>query len=50
MPARPVPLPPEHWGSKFRRAREDVGGYLLEQAAEQVSRYTLTSASALSRM
>jgi hypothetical protein len=51
MPARPLPLPPERWGSKFRRAREDVGGYSrLEDAAAQVSRYKLTSASALSRM
>lgn len=45
-----MPLPPEPWGSKFRRAREDVAGYKLEVAAEAVSRYKLTSASALSRM
>jgi hypothetical protein len=49
--ARALPLPPEPWGSKFRRAREDVGGYnRLEDVAREVSRYKLCSTATISRM
>lgn len=51
MVARPLPLPPEPWGAKFRRAREDVGRYRsLEEAAAAISGYKLCSGSTLSRL
>jgi hypothetical protein len=44
-------LPPEPWGRRLRRAREDVGGYTnVDRAAEKVSRYQLTTGSTLARL
>ena len=43
-------LPPEPWGRKMRRAREDVAGLSLAAAAELVSPYLFTSGSNISRM
>lgn len=43
-------LPPEPWGRKMRRAREDVADLTLGQAAELASSYILTSASTISRL
>lgn len=46
-----APLPPEPWGSKFHRAREDVGGFKsLELAAAEISHYKLCTATTLSRL
>jgi hypothetical protein len=43
-------LPPEPWGRRLRRAREDFAGLKLPEAAEAVSRYQLTTGSTLARL
>jgi hypothetical protein len=44
-------LPRESWGSKFRRAREELAGIgRLEDAVEQIGPYYRTSTSMLSRL
>lgn len=43
-------LPPEPWGRKMRRAREQVADLTLGEAAELASRFTLTDASTISRL
>lgn len=43
-------MPPEPWGRRLLRAREDVAGYSMEQAVELVSTYMLTTKSTISRL
>jgi len=43
-------LPPEPWGRRMKRAREDVAHLSLDKAAKLISPYVFTSASNISRM
>jgi transcriptional regulator with XRE-family HTH domain len=43
-------IPPEPWGSRIRRAREDVAGLTNEQAAAELNKYTSGSMSTISRL
>lgn len=43
-------MPPEPWGRKMRRAREDVAEMSLERAVAAAGDYLLTSTSTISRL
>ena len=43
-------LPPEPWGAKMRRAREDVAGMSMETAVHELGRYLSASMSTVSRI
>jgi transcriptional regulator with XRE-family HTH domain len=43
-------IPPEPWGSRIRRAREDVAGLTNEEAARELNKYTSGSMSTISRL
>jgi transcriptional regulator with XRE-family HTH domain len=43
-------IPPEPWGSRIRRAREDVAGLTVEVAAGELNKYTNGSMSTVSRL
>lgn len=43
-------LPPESFGRKMRRAREDVAELTLSEAAEGVNRWMVTSAATIGRL
>jgi hypothetical protein len=43
-------LPPEPWGRRLRRVREDVGGFNMEQATAEMARYLLVSTASISRL
>lgn len=44
------PIPPEPWGSRLRRAREDVAHLTGEQAVAHLGEYVSSSASTVSRL
>lgn len=53
MNTAPLPrrsLVPEPWGRKLLRAREDMAGLRLQDAADLASRWMLTSTAAISRL
>lgn len=43
-------LPPEPWGWKMKRAREEYAALTLDQAADAIGRYMHTSTASISRM
>jgi hypothetical protein len=43
-------LPPEPWGRRLRRAREDVGGLNMDQATAAMARYVVVSTATISRL
>lgn len=43
-------LPPEPWGRRLRRAREDVAGYTLAEAVGLAGRFVLVTDSTISRL
>ncbi len=45
-----VPLPPEPWGRRLKRAREDVAGLRLEDAARKVAYFHPISDATLCRL
>ena len=43
-------LPPEPWGRRLRRVREDVGGLNMDQATAAMARYVVVSTATISRL
>ena len=43
-------VPPEPWGRRLLRAREDVAGLNLDEAAATAGHYVMTTASTISRL
>jgi hypothetical protein len=43
-------MPPEPWGRRLTRAREDVAGLTLDEAATLAGRWMLTSKATISRL
>lgn len=45
-----TPIPPEPWGRRLARVREDVAGYTLDEAVALAGNFMLTTASTVSRL
>lgn len=43
-------LPPEPWGRRLKRAREDIAGFNLNQAAAMAGYFVICSDSTISRL
>jgi hypothetical protein len=50
MSAKLRKLPPETWGRRLRRMREDVAGMNLTEATEAMAQFQLVSLSSVSRL